>query len=298
MQPIRSVSLLVFTSLVFTSAMVFGQPAEGHKEFEVASVRPAPINASGQEKVALGVHIDGSHLRIASFSLRDLIVRAYGVKAAQVTGPDWIPSERYDVNATLPAGSTGDDIPLMLQALLADRFKLKIHREKKEFPVYALILGKSPLKLTEDPLDPETADSKGAVNAAATGSAAGVSVNLGRGAYYTFADNQFEAKKMSVNQLCLQLERYVDRPIINMTDLNGTYDVTFKLTPEDYQAMLIRVAVNSGVVLPPQVLQYAEGNASSSLFDAIQQSGLKLDARKAPLDLIVVDRAQKTPTEN
>jgi uncharacterized protein (TIGR03435 family) len=242
--------------------------------------------------------MDGSHVRIASFSLRDLVVRAYGVKAAQVTGPDWIASERYDVNATLPAGSTADDIPVMLQGLLTDRFKVKIHREKKEFPVYALILGKTPLKLIEDAQDPDTADSKGAVNAAATGSAAGVSVNLGRGSYYTFADNQFEAKKMSVNMLCLQLERYVDRPIINMTDLQGTYDVTLKLTPEDYQAMLIRIAVNSGVVLPPQVLQYMEGNSIGSLFEAIQQAGLKLDARKAPLDLIVVDQAQKTPTEN
>jgi uncharacterized protein (TIGR03435 family) len=62
--------------------------------------------------------------------------------------------------------------------------------------------------------------------------------------------------------------------------------------------MLIRIAVNSGVVLPPQVLQYMEGNSIGSLFEAIQQAGLKLDARKAPLDLIVVDQAQKTPTEN
>jgi len=292
MKPIHSISLLVFTSVVAYCQT----PA--HSEFEVASVRSAPINVSGQEKVALGVHIDGSHVRIASFSLRDLIVRAYGVKAAQVTGPDWIASERYDVNATLPTGSTGDDIPVMLQTLLTDRFKLKIHRDKKEFPVYALIIGKSPLKLTEDALDPETAESKGAVNAAVSGSAAGVSVNLGRGAYYTFADNQFEAKKMSVNQLCLQLERYVDRPIINMTELKGTYDITLKLTPEDYQAMLIRVAVNSGVVLPPQVLQYMEGSSISSLFDAVQQAGLKLDPRKAPLDLIVVDQAQKSPTDN
>jgi uncharacterized protein (TIGR03435 family) len=294
MKPIHSVSLLVFTSVT-----VFCQAPAAHPEFDVASVRPAaPINASGQEKVNLGVHMDGSHVRIASFSLRDLVVRAYGVKAAQVTGPDWIASERYDVNATLPAGSTADDIPVMLQALLADRFKLKVHRDKKEFPVYALILGKTPLKLVEDALDPDTGESKGAVNTMASGSAAGVSVNLGRGSYYTFADNQFEAKKMSVDRLCLQLERYVDRPIINMTDLKGTYDVTLKLTPEDYQAMLIRIAVNSGVVLPPQVLQYMEGNSIGSLFEAIQQAGLKLDARKAPLDLIVVDQAQKTPTEN
>jgi uncharacterized protein (TIGR03435 family) len=186
----------------------------------------------------------------------------------------------------------------MLQTLLADRFKLKIHREKKDLPVYALVEGKGPLKLTEDALDPETADSKGAVNAAATGSADGVSVNLGRGAYYTFADNKFEAKKMSIVMLCAQLERYMDRPILNMTELKSTYDVTLKLTPEDYQAMLIRIAVNSGIVLPPRVLQYMESSSIGSLFEAVQQVGLKLDSRKAPLDLIVVDQAQKTPTDN
>jgi len=292
MKPIHCVSLLVFTS-----AAIFAQAPR--LEFEVASVRPAaPIGAVGNEKVALGLHIDGSHLRIASFSLRDLIVRAYRVKAAQVTGPDWITSQRFDVNATLPPEAKADDIPEMLQTLLTDRFQLKVHHEKKDLPVYALVEGKGPLKLIEDPLDPDNGDSSGAVNATATGSAEGVSVQLGRGAYYTFADNKYEAKKMSVNQLCQQLERYMDRPIINMTELKGTYDITLKLTPEDYQAMLIRVATNSGVVLPPQVLQYMEGNSLGSLFEAVQQAGLKLDARKAPLDLIVVDQASKAPTEN
>lgn len=242
--------------------------------------------------------MDGSHVRIASFSFRDYIAMAYGVKARQVSGPDWIASVRFDINATLPAGFTANDIPEMLQALLADRFQLKMHREQRDFPVYALVLGKGPLKLKEDAPDADTENSKGGVNVAAAGSAAGVSVNLGHGSYYTFADNKFEAKKMSMDVLARQLDRYLDRPIVDMTELKGTYDLTLNLTPEDYQAMLIRVAVNNGVVLPPQVLQYMEGNNAGSLFDAIQQTGLKLDARKAPLDFLVVDQALKTPTEN
>jgi uncharacterized protein (TIGR03435 family) len=291
MKAMHSVSLLALSS-----AAVFGQTPPAHQEFEVASVRPSA--PAGQEKVALGLHIDGSHVRISSFSLRDLVVRAYNVKSAQVSGPDWIFTERFDVTATLPDGSTPNDIPDMLQTLLADRFKLKMHREKKDFPVYALVLGKGPLKLQEDALDADTGDSKGAVNVAAAGSAAGVSVNLGRGSYYAFTDNKFEAKKMSLDMLARQLERYVDRPIVDLTELKGTYDFTFNLTPDDYQAMLIRVAVNSGVVLPPQVLRYMESNGANSLFEAVQQTGLKLDARKAPLDFIVVDQASKTPTEN
>lgn len=291
MKAIHSISLLVLTS-----AAIFGQASSPGPEFEVASVRPS--NPTSQERVALGLKMDGSQVRLSALSLRDLIVRAYAVKPSQVSGPDWIFQQRFDVIATLPAGSSPAAIPEMLQALLADRFQLKFHKEKKDSPVYALITGKAPLKLKEDALDPDTGDSKGTVNVAAEGSSAGVSVNLGRGSYYSFADNRFEAHKMSMERLAQQLERYMDRPIVDMTDLKGTYDVTFNLTQEDYQAMLIRIATNSGVVLPPQVLQYMESNSAASLFEAVQQAGLKLDPRKAPLDFIVVDSAVKTPTEN
>lgn len=242
--------------------------------------------------------MDGSHARIAAFAVRDFVAMAYRVKQYQVSGPDWISTERFDINATLPAGSTANDIPEMLQALLAERFQLKMHRDKKEFPVYALVLGKGPLKLKEDAPDTDADDAKGGYNMAASGGATGVSVNLGHGTYYTFADNKFEGKKMSMDVMAGMLERYVDRPIVNLTELKGSYDFTINLTPEDYQAMLIRAAVNSGVVLPPQVLRYMDGNSASSLFEAVQQAGLKLDPRKAPLDVLVVDQALKTPTEN
>jgi uncharacterized protein (TIGR03435 family) len=242
--------------------------------------------------------MDGSHARIATFAVRDLIAMAYRVKNYQVSGPDWISTERFDINATLPSGSTANDVPEMLQSLLADRFQLKLHRDKKDFPVYALVMGKGPLKLKEDAPDADTDESKGGFNVAASGSANGVSVNIGHGTYYTFADNKFEGKKMSMDILASMLERYVDRPIVNMTDLKSSYDLTITLTPEDYQAMLIRAAVNSGVVLPPQALRYMEGNNANSLFDAVQQVGLKLDARKAPLDFLIVDQVLKTPTEN
>jgi uncharacterized protein (TIGR03435 family) len=89
----------------------------------------------------------------------------------------------------------------------------------------------------------------------------------------------------------------VDRPILNLTELKGNYDLTLNLTPEDYQAMLIRAAVNNGVVLPPQVLKLMDAGAAS-LFDAVEKVGLKLDARKAPLDQVVIDQLLKTPTEN
>jgi uncharacterized protein (TIGR03435 family) len=189
----------------------------------------------------------------------------------------------------------------MLQALLADRFQLKFHREKRDLPVYALVLGKTPLKLKEVPPSPDDVDDNShglATNVAASGGAAGVSVDLGHGTSYNFANNKFEAKKFSMDTLASMLERYMDRPIVNLTELKGKYDVTLDVTQEDYQAMLIHAAIGAGLVLPPQVLQLIEGNTPTSLMDSLQQTGLKLDARKSPLDFLVVDQARKTPTDN
>jgi uncharacterized protein (TIGR03435 family) len=100
------------------------------------------------------------------------------MKAAQIYGPDWMASERFDLSATLPAGSSASRLPEMFQALLADRFQVKLHREKKEFPVYMLTVGKGTLKLKETPSDsdPGKDEPAGVVAAAGTGSAAGTSV--------------------------------------------------------------------------------------------------------------------------
>jgi len=274
----------------------FGQAPPPPLEFDVASVRHSP--ATKPEQVVIGLRMDGSQARIAYFPMRQYVAMAYRVRPRQVSGPDWIDTERFDLNATLPAGATAAQIPEMLQTLLADRFQLKVHREKKETPVYALSLGKAPLKLKEVPPDATSADQQATVNVAGSGSAAGVSVDLGHGSYYTFGNNKFEAGKMSMESLARLLEPYLDRPIVNLTGLTGNYDFTLNLSQEDYQAMLIRAAVHNGIVLPPQALAFADGNSNASLFEAVQQVGLKLDARKAPLDSVVIDQLSKTPTDN
>jgi len=281
-------------ALVFIGSM-YGQSPATKLEFEVASVRPSA--SSSQNQVTVGLHLDGSQARIFSFSLKELMARAYRVKAYQVSGPDWVGSDRFDLTAKLPAGATADQIPEMLQAVLLDRFQLKFHREKKDLPVYALVLAKTPLKLKEAPAGVED-DGPPATNVAASGSSAGVSVDLGHGSSYTFANNKFEAKKLDMDMLAAMLERYMDRPIVNLTALKGKYDLTLEVTQEDYQAMLIRAALTAGLVMPPQALQLLDGNSTASLLDALQQAGLKLEARKSPIDILVVDQARKTPTDN
>ena len=101
----------------------------------------------------MGMQIDGAQVRCLSFSFKDYIGDRLQDEAAQISGPHWIESERFDISATLPAGSTGAQLPEMFQALLSERFPVKLHKEKKEFPVYALSVGKGALKLKETPPD-------------------------------------------------------------------------------------------------------------------------------------------------
>jgi uncharacterized protein (TIGR03435 family) len=265
-------------------------------QFEVASVRPSA--ASGPNAVTVGLHLDGAQVRITTLTMRDYIAMAYRVRQYQVEGPDWITSEKFDLSAKLPAGSNSDQIPEMVAALLSDRFNLKFHRASKELPIYALIVGKPPLNLHESAPDAAGADARPATNITAAGSEAGVSVDLGRGSYYTFSNNKFEIRTVNTDMLVRVLERYVDRPLIDQTGLKGTYDFDLPVTPEDYQTMLIRAAVNSGVVLPPQALQLLDNGSIASLTDGLEKAGLKMDARKAPLDMIVIDQISKTPTDN
>jgi uncharacterized protein (TIGR03435 family) len=232
--------------------------------------------------------------------LRDYIRIAYQVKDFQITGPDWMASERFDIHAKLPEGGR-DQLRSMLQALLEDRFQVKMHHASKEFPVYAIVVGKSGLKLKESPLDPEPEGGiggRGAVNVTATGGRGGTTVNYGRGAYFSLADNKFEVRKLSMEILAEAIGRFVERPVVDMTELKGTYDLTLEFTPEEYRALLIRMALSAGVNLPPEALKLLEGASDESLFKGLQAMGLKLESRKAPLEVLVIDSATKTPIEN
>jgi uncharacterized protein (TIGR03435 family) len=265
-------------------------------EFEVASVRPFSITQVDGGSVTLGLRMDGAQTRITGLTMRDLLGMAYRVKLYQLNGPEWMAMERYDINAKLPAGVSPEKLPEMVQALLNDRFGIRLHRESKEMPVYALVVGKPPLRLKDSVIDP-TAPPPTAVQVTGTGSAAGVSVNLGNGSSYTFAGGKFEAKKVNAAAMAAVLERFTDRPVLDVTELKGTYDFEFKVTPEDTQTLMIRAAINAGVQLPPQAMRLLD-NGGNPLEGAAEQLGLKLDSRKMPVEIIVIDQIQKTPTDN
>jgi uncharacterized protein (TIGR03435 family) len=287
---------LMAASLAFGQGTTPAAPAATKLEFEVASVKPS--QNTGPDRVTAGLRMDGSQAHIGALSLKNLITMAYRVESNQITGPGWISQLRFDVDAKLPDGATTQQIPEMLQSLLEERFALKLHQETKDAPAYALVMGKAPLTLKEAPQDAQAAQPSGSVNVAVQGSAAGVSIDLGNGSSYTFANNEFDFKKISMDRTATELARYLDRPVVNLTGLKGAYGFALPVTQEDYRLLLIRSAVNAGMVLPPQAIAYMESSSPVSLFEAVDHVGLHLDARKMPLDLIVVDSALQTPTDN
>jgi uncharacterized protein (TIGR03435 family) len=282
------------TLAILLAASAFAQSPQ----FEVASIKPFDPSAPGQ--VLGGVHVDGAQIRVAGLSLRDLLAMAYKIKATLITGPDWTATERFDISATLPAGSARAQLPEMMQALLAERFHVKVHNDKKEFPIYALLVGKGAMKMKESAPDSDADkdEPKGAGGVVSTSAGNGINVNYGHGSSYTFANNRFDAHKLTMAIFAGNLERFADRQIVDMTGLKALYDFAFDVMPEDYRAMLLRSAVWAGVNLPPQAQKMLDDSSPAALGDALQQIGLKLEARKAPLDVLVIDEALKTPTAN
>ena len=264
-------------------------------EFEVASVHPTP--PSQEHGMSLALKLDASQVRVIALPLRDIVAAAYRLKPYQISGPDWITTTPFDISAKMPAGTTIRQVPDMLQSLLVERFGLTFHREKKELPVYALIVGKGPLKLRAHATDGETAASD-RLTWSLSGNPTGVSNAVGDGSSYSFAGGKFEGKKLTVTALATELERYSPRPIVDMTQVTGAFDPTFTVTPEAYGQLLGRAAINSGMVMPPQMRIQIENAEFNALPEAVEQLGLKLESRRMPIDMLIVDEVRKTPTEN
>jgi uncharacterized protein (TIGR03435 family) len=178
---------------------------------------------------------------------------------------------------------------------------MKAHRETREFPVYGLVVAKGGPKLKESPPDPDAGNrgaAGGAINVTATGGRGGTTINFGNGASFSMGDNKFEGRRLTMAALADALARFVDRPIVDMTELKGNYDFTMEMAPEDFRAMMIRAALGAGVPLPPEAARRMESADGASLFSAVEGLGLKLEQRKAPLEVVVIDQMEKTPVEN
>ena len=274
------------------AGLLAGQPSP---HFEVASIRPSADPVPGQ--TGAGVQITQSQVRVNGLPLKTYLSIAYRMQTHQVTGPAWLGTTRFDIMATMPQGVNPQQLPEMFQTLLADRFKLQSHREMRETAVFALEVVKDRFTLEPVPADRDVTTTA-AFSAGASASNRGVGVDLGRGSSYTFSDNRLQARKLMMGMLAQTLTNWVGRPVVDRTNLEGFYDFTVELTPEDFQAMQIRSADMAGVALPQQALRILESNTLDSLHESLRKIGLTLESRRAPMEVLVVDNIDKTPTEN
>jgi uncharacterized protein (TIGR03435 family) len=247
--------------------------------YEVASIKP---NNSGSDRQRILLPPDG--FKATNVTLHMLIRVAYGVEDNQISDePKWVKSENYDVEAKIDTSvadtlrKLGEDQrklerQRMLQALLADRFKLTLRRETKELPVYALILGKGRPRLQKANYD---------------------SYPNGEPDYTVLRRGSITAQAVSMADLAKALTHLLGRSVLDKTGLKGNYDFTLQWTPDESEPFK-RIAADSGV--PGSAPQL--DSLGASVFTAIQeQLGLRLDSQKAPVDVLVIDHVEK-PSEN
>jgi uncharacterized protein (TIGR03435 family) len=202
------------------------------------------------------------------------------------------------VVATIPEGQ-GDKTLEMLQTLLAERFQLKQHRETKELPVYVLGVSKGGTKLTEAKPDPNVpAAPPDTVTVTGAGNNSSIGLDLGGGRSFSLTNNQIQIRRMTMLDVAEVLTRFVDRPVVDQTGLTQPYDLTLDIAPEDFNVLRVRSAVNAGVPLPPQAMRLLDTASPDTLSAPLSRFGLTFDARRAPLEVLVVDSGLKTPTEN
>ena len=241
--------------------------ANANPAFEVATIKPSDPAKPGQI-----VTLRGAEVITTNTTVHDLINLAYWLHPKQLTGgPAWTESDKFDMTGKpdAPGQPNVDQMKMMIQKLLADRFQLKFHFEKRDLPVYAIRIAKTGAKITRSQDDPKGIPGW----------------NFGRNASGTV----FSFRNSPLSQFAALLQNSMDRPVVDQSGLSERYDFTLTFTPDAAQAALI------GVPPPPAA---DNPDAAPDLFTAFQQQlGLKLESTKAPVDVLVIDKVEK-PSEN
>ena len=289
----------LWIALAFACGIASGQIPAG-LTFEVASVKRTPPPEPGA-RVFYGPPRGGpgtsdpGQVTWTNAALRNILMTAYDVQTFLVTAPDWMNTERYDIVAKVPAGATKAQVNVMWQNLLKERFGMVLHHESKEFPIDELTIAKggSKLKETEDPnIEPFT-PAAGPLQATKNGrpqlNGSGAIMSIFPGP--NGATASMVARGLPVSEIAIRLANSVRRPVIDKTGLTGKYDFVLEFTPD-----------LSGMALPAGFSAQEGNNASdpgTNIASAVEkQLGLKLTSTKGQLDVIVVDHAEKVPTEN
>ena len=253
--------------------------------FEVASIKPSPPPTGGGRmggRMRGGPGTDDPTLFTCENSgLAALLIFAYDIKDYQYSGPEWTQFTRFTVSATVPPGATREQFRQMMRNLLAERFKLTVHHEKKDMVAsYDLVVARNGPKFKEVKAPPPADDAPlepGPLKTDANGFPV-----LPRGHGYTMAITHDRAAlhsdEESMPKLAEKLSRQLRQPVTDGTGLKGKYDITLYWVTE---------------------LRPSADEPGPTIFQALQeQLGLKLESRKGPVDMLVVDHIEKVPTEN
>ena len=314
---------------------LWAQTPDKLPEFEAASVKPTGqpsqmIAPGGRVQIRFGCSggpgtDDPGRYSCTGMNLRSYITQAYGVRGYEISGPDTLDSLRFDVEAKIPQGTTPHQFKQMLQRLLADRFHLATHQEKRELPVYALIVSKDGHKMqpakegdTETAADAIAKDRDGDRATRPPSPMPGGEERVmrqmvmigagpkGRGSSHIAMSmvngrTMLYGRSATIADLTGFLSGQLNRPVIDHTELNGAWNFTIEFELDDsvrnnMGAMMAQAHAAAGVSMPAES---AEPSGAPSVFTAFQkQLGLKLEPRKEPADIVVVDRFEKTPTDN
>lgn len=237
---------MIRTLLLATAVIGYAQ------SFEVASIKPH----RGEVTISADPSVRGNRVVGTASTLADMITNAYGVRYGQVAGgPGWITTDHFDVDAKAPDGTalTPELGRVMMQALLAERFGFKLHRETRQVPVYALVVGPKGAKLKESAPDTVPA---GFVRGAADGSL------------------HMEARRRPLDRLTDQLSYTAGRPVIDRTGLTALYDFDLDWFPANR--------------VPP-----ADSTVPSMFVAVQEQLGLRLESSTGPQEFLVIDQATR-----
>jgi uncharacterized protein (TIGR03435 family) len=276
--------LFAFFALLCSAA--FAQTDDA--AFEAASIKPYPVGQPVQFSGCMGGPgtDNPGQIHCEYMNLRSLVMRAYEVKNQQVFGPSWMETEKFNILAKIPAGATRKQVAAMFRNLLVTRFKLEAHHETRPLSGYAITVAKSGPKIKETPDTPPAADEPppgGKLPTDQDGFPILRASTIASGPVTLFRNGRarMQGRNTTMAMLADFLSGHLDRVVTDETGLTGKYDVTMNWTPD------AGPGPGADVAGPPD------------LFAAIeQQLGLKLLAKKVDRDTIVIDRAEKVPTEN
>jgi uncharacterized protein (TIGR03435 family) len=297
--------------------------------FDVASVRPAPapdmaVMIAGLQagRKPNWVRVDGTRATFNYESLMDLIAYAYKLQRYEISGPEWLVTDRFDIAARLPDGATKDDVPEMLRALLKDRFNLTTHSEMQEQPVLGLVVGKGGPKLKEATEKPVAFDENAPLKPGETkmdtpsgpirlmkNADGSTTYEMGAKGNFTLkldgesSTMHMEASSISMKGFAMMMNTLgagQGRQIVDMTGLIGMYQAAVDFSMMDLMSSLSAQGINlpirprsgggSGEATDPE--------AGATVAAALEKLGLKLEKSRAKVNRLVIDQVEKLPTDN